>query len=114
MSFLLRKLPISDSITVIYSSALPLQNLLLKICFEFSLGRASLAASSKGSSCLLQDILKLTSHTLSCHRSCSSAKMNNPHVETLGLLFTLLANSALSQECRAIIKKVNPTQALGT
>lgn len=74
-------------------------------CF-FS-GRVSLSSSSKGTACLLQDILKFFTHTMSCYHSCVSAKMSNPHAEILGPLFTLLANTSLSQECRAIFKKVH-------
>ena len=73
---------------------------------DFLSGRVSLASSSKGTSSLFQDVLKHTSHSLSCYQSCVSSKIVNPHAEVLGPLFSLLANSSLSQECRAIMKRV--------
>lgn len=74
------------------------------LCF---LGRTSLACSGgKGGPCLLQDVLKHTTHLLTCYHSCVTAKMANPHTKVLSLLFTLLANTALSPECRSIMKKV--------
>ena len=69
-------------------------------------GRMSLASGGKGSNSLLHSILKLASHSTTSHGSCRSAGIASPHLDTLRAVFTLLANCALSPECRAVIKKV--------
>lgn len=70
-------------------------------------GRASLAVCVRSSNCsLLQSILKTATHTLSSHASCTSAKTTSPYSEILHAVFSLLANCALSHECRAVLKKV--------
>lgn len=70
-------------------------------------GRVSLASSGKGSNSLLHSVLKLASHSVTSHDSCSSAGVASPHLDTIRAVFTLLANCALSTECRAVMKKVN-------
>ena len=70
-------------------------------------GRISLATCVKGSSnCLLQNVVKTATHTLTSHNSCISSKLASPYGQVLLTIFSLLSNCALSQECRAVLKKV--------
>ena len=71
-------------------------------------GQACLASSvvRGANNSLLHSVIKLAAHTITGYNSCSAAKMVNPHTEVLRAIFTLLANCALSAECRGVLKKV--------
>ena len=80
-------------------------------CVSFSPGQACLASSvvRGANNSLLHSVIKLAAHTITGYNSCSAAKMVNPHTEVLRAIFTLLANCALSAECRGVLKKVQDT-----
>lgn len=71
-------------------------------------GQACLASSGVrgASNSLLHSVIKLAAHSITGYNSCSAAKMVNPHTEVLRAVFNLLANCALSAECRGVLKKV--------
>ena len=71
-------------------------------------GQACLASSGVrgGNNSLLHSVIKLAAHSITGYNSCTAAKMVNPHTEVLRAIFTLLANCALSAECRGVLKKV--------
>lgn len=54
----------------------------------------------------MQSILKQALHSITSYNSCSAAKLTSPHVDVLTAVFSLLANCALSSECRGVMKKV--------
>lgn len=69
-------------------------------------GLTAIATCARQGSTFMHDIIKMATHSLSSYQSCSAAKRTSPHHAVLLDLFPLLANTALSPECRGIMRKV--------
>ena len=82
-------------------------------CFVLLVACLSLCSHTCGSTSLMQSVMKQATRTVTSYQSpLSSRKQHSRHSAILTAVFSLLANTTVSPECRGLMRKVTVLQSV--